>query len=979
MLEALKSSPVINLNRDSRYHIAIHPAAPRNEVPLRLLLVRNDACFNCGICVDACVYGVHHRQEDLRMPLGTIDQQENVCRTCLRCVRECPKDALSVPQNPEFIQSGFGHWTAPVISALLKQAETGKVPVSGAGYNGKFAGPGFDGIWTDMSEIVRPTRDGIHGREYISTAIIVGSRPEAARRRVVHGGNGRDESRAYRVIELPVPFLFDLAELSPFHASVEKSIVAAAGRLKTLTFARLNEMQDSPMLVPVVQPAEIAQIKESIHQHWMIELQDGDGFNSAFHELKQHGNGTLLSVRIPFNADRALDLALQGAHVLHLMADATGDTPIGHVSHALRTVHLKLVDAGIRDRVTLIAGGFVAAAEHMPKTILCGADGVSLDLTLMVALQLWKGGDPSTNLDRFAVLDPEWGSRRIQNLMAAWRDQLLEILGAMGLREVRRLRGEVGRGLFYEELLREFQSVFGTAIEVPAKPVIPAELVPTIQAPSVSMERNFHNELSKFRVFVNQDCIHCAVCVDTCPFGVFQLPNGLNHLLPAKSSNCIGSACESKDFYCVPKCPTDAIRIELDPTFQGMGDPRWTADLLVSTYKQAETGELPESSFESEVGASDGGFDRIRLVSNVPRETAPPRSTDNHRTAIPLNRRKEGAQIWVPVPWYGGGMSYGSISLNVMVARAKAAKAFGTFMSTGEGGYPDALIPYSDHVITQLATGLFGVREDTIRRTRIVEFKYAQGAKPGLGGHLLADKVTAEVARMRGSMQWSSLFSPFPFHSVYSVEDHKKHLDWIRIVNPDALISVKVSTPSDVDMVAVGSYYAGANILQLDGSYGGTGAAPDIAKKNIATPIEFAIPKVHKFLIQEGIRDELVILASGGVRTPLDIIKSIALGADGVVVGTAELVAIECDRCTNCERGRGCPFGIATSDPELTPLIHPDWAAQRIINLFHSWQTRLIEYLDLLGVETILELRGRTDLLEYVTEEEPQMNTEKHR
>jgi glutamate synthase domain-containing protein 2 len=305
--------------------------------------------------------------------------------------------------------------------------------------------------------------------------------------------------------------------------------------------------------------------------------------------------------------------------------------------------------------------------------------------------------------------------------------------------------------------------------------------------------------------------------------------------------------------------------------------------------------------------------------------------------------------------------------------------AFGTFMSTGEGGYPDALIPYSDHVITQLATGLFGVREDTIRRTRIVEFKYAQGAKPGLGGHLLADKVTAEVAKMRGSMQWSSLFSPFPFHSVYSVEDHKKHLDWIRVVNPEALISVKVSTPSDVDMVAVGSYYAGANILQLDGSYGGTGAAPDIAKKNIATPIEFAIPKVHKFLIQEGIRDELVILASGGVRTPLDIIKSIALGADGVVVGTAELVAIECDRCTNCERGRGCPFGIATSDPDLTPLIHPDWAAQRIINLFHSWQKRLIEYLDLLGIETILELRGRTDLVEYISEEKPQINTDKHR
>jgi glutamate synthase domain-containing protein 2/ferredoxin len=514
-------------------------------------------------------------------------------------------------------------------------------------------------------------------------------------------------------------------------------------------------------------------------------------------------------------------------------------------------------------------------------------------------------------------------------------------------------------------------------LETPAKPEIPVDLIPQISKSIVPVERNFHNELSKFRVTVTDACIHCTVCVDTCPFGVFAMPNGFNHLLPPRSSQCIGSACESKDFYCVPKCPTDAIRVDLDPTYQGMGDPRWTGDLLISTFKQAETGVMPEASLESEVGASDGGFDRMRVVNrssaDVPSAELTGRDARTtllaeYRTAIPLNRRKDGAQIWTPVPWYGGGMSYGSISLNVMLARAKAAKAFGTFMSTGEGGYPDALIPYADHVITQVATGLFGVREDTIRRSRIVEFKYAQGAKPGLGGHLLADKVTAEVAKMRGSMQWSSLFSPFPFHSVYSVEDHKKHLDWIRVVNPEALISVKVSTPSDVDMVAVGSYYAGANILQLDGSYGGTGAAPDIAKKNIATPIEFAIPKVHKFLMNEGIRDDLVILASGGVRTPLDILKSILLGADGVVVGTAELVAIECDRCTNCERGRGCPFGIATSDPDLTPLIDPDWAAQRIINLYHSWRTRLIEYLDMLGVETLMELRGRTDLLEYVSD-----------
>jgi glutamate synthase domain-containing protein 2 len=394
-----------------------------------------------------------------------------------------------------------------------------------------------------------------------------------------------------------------------------------------------------------------------------------------------------------------------------------------------------------------------------------------------------------------------------------------------------------------------------------------------------------------------------------------------------------------------------------------LGDHRWTADLILSTWVQAETGKPPTNGLEYRVGNSGGGFDALDFKCLPQKQRLPDDVAVD--LSIPLNRRPYDRQIEIPIPFYGAGMSFGSISEQVMCARAKAAQAWKTFTCTGEGGYPDALLAYKDYVITQVATGMFGVREETIQHAPIIEFKYAQGAKPGLGGHLLGDKVTSSVASMRESLPWVSLFSPFPFHSVYSVEDHKKHVDWIKTIKPEALVSVKVSTPTDIDMVAVGSYYAGAHIVHIDGSYGGTGAAPEIAKKTIATPIEFAIPKVHRYLRQEGIRQEVVVMASGGIRTAYDLAKAIALGADGGVLGTTELVALGCTRCSNCERGRGCPFGLTTTDPELAQLVEIDWGAERLDNLYRSFQWQLSDLLRRLGLTSIRDLVGRTDLLVY--------------
>lgn len=477
----------------------------------------------------------------------------------------------------------------------------------------------------------------------------------------------------------------------------------------------------------------------------------------------------------------------------------------------------------------------------------------------------------------------------------------------------------------------------------------------------INVPTRYRNPLGKWKVRRSAACANCLTCVGACPSGVHFVVGGKIQL--PRDNRCHGRECVGRDYYCVKRCPAGALSVTPNPTYDVLGDHRWSADLLLSAWEMAETGRPPSNGLEYKIGESGGGFDRMELVLPAARSAPEEQVT----TAIRLNRRQDGRlDLEIPIPVYGGGMSFGSVSIPTMQSRMRAWAALGSFCSTGEGGFPDDLTPYSDHIITQVATGLFGVREETIRRVPIVEFKYAQGAKPGLGGHLLGDKVTPAVACMREAVPGTSLFSPFPFHSVYSVEDHKKHIDWIKQVNPKALISVKVSTPTDVDMVAVGSYYAGAHIIHLDGSYGGTGAAPDIAKKNIAMPIEYAIPKVHRFLLQEGVRDELTLIVSGGIRSAHDVAKAIALGADGVVTGTADLVALECVRCHNCESGRGCPRGIATTDPELCTQIDPDWGAQRIINLFSAWRHQLVDILARLGMRSITELVGRTDCLRHL-------------
>jgi glutamate synthase domain-containing protein 2 len=788
---------------------------------------------------------------------------------------------------------GDPYWTAEVISQLWFQAETGRIPISGAGYGGPFAGEGFESMWLDMSEIVRPTRDGIHGRESISTAVILGGAPEM----LEFDNRGRLLTAMPPTLELPLPIALGPLPMELPGRGPQCALTRVADALGTLAIQTGDSVREAsetwPALRLTAADFERVELLEALQARppVYIEVEEEPWDIERWERARALFPGALIALRRALGPDSPVEverLVRRGVRVFHLYADLTGrDTADRPLPDTLRAVHGHMVQRRWRDSLSFVVSGGIAAAEHVPKIIACGADVAVLDLVPQVAWGCALWADKASCHAESTELDVEWGVRRLVNLIAAWRDQLLEALGAMGLREVRRLRGETGRVIFDEVERKAFRRLFATT------------------APQASYAR-------------------------------------------------------------------------LDEGSGAEGDMRWTHGLLLATREQARIGR-PGGGLEFRVGGSGGGFDRLafqfelddawpqKLAALAAGEDGPLADPEAFDLGLPLNRRRDGrSELRIPVPWYGAGMSFGSIGLPVMLARARAAAALGTFMSTGEGGYPDELAEYADHVITQVATGLFGVREETLQRARLIEIKYAQGAKPGLGGHLLGEKNTAAVAQEREAVQGTSLFSPFPFHSVYSVEDHKKHIDWLKQTNPQALISVKVSTPTDVDMVAVGSYFAGAHIVHLDGAYGGTGAAPEIAKKNIAMPIEYALPKVHRFLLAEGLREEITLIASGGIRTAYDLAKAIALGADGCVIGTAELVAIGCTRLGSCEQGLGCPFGIATTDPERSKLIVAETAAHEILGLYTSWRKQLAGILASLGLRSIAELRGRTDVLAYL-------------
>jgi Conserved region in glutamate synthase len=451
VLDSETSSP----SNYERFRIETKPAPHVYQIPnkfdvsakkvrLAAMLVREAFEYKLNkevVLSRPCIYGVFGGR------FGGFKPLKHKCVGCMRCVQEYPH-IMTVKQSDEYKGLGDSFWTPENVFTIWNEASTGKIPVKGMGYKGAFGGEGFDGIWTDMSEIVRPTRDGVYGREYISTCVDIGRKPTSV--------NFDEMDQFSPAVQVPVPIIFD--EMPTANWTVRQAVGIASEKLGTFFVSKDQVMGDvGRNFVPIVDENSFL---ESVDRKSAVVEYDAERLD-WFGKLSRALPSSIVIARLPLREETgmvACKLARQGVHGLHLYADYHGQDyskePM-HVSAALKEVHQQLVKEGLRDQVTIIASGGITLAEHVPKAIISGADLVGIDTTVLVALQSEFEGETrkreSYNLSPRKI-DPSWGAQRLVNLFGVWHDQLIEILSAMGMRDVRRLRGDVGRSMMDREL-----------------------------------------------------------------------------------------------------------------------------------------------------------------------------------------------------------------------------------------------------------------------------------------------------------------------------------------------------------------------------------------------------------------------------------------------------------------------------------------------------------------------------------------------
>lgn len=434
----------------------------------------------------------------------------------------------------------------------------------------------------------------------------------------------------------------------------------------------------------------------------------------------------------------------------------------------------------------------------------------------------------------------------------------------------------------------------------------------------------------------------CATCVEVCPYDVYEI-DAAGRVQVQNFNACVGCR------ICAEFCPGNAIRINsAEP--EAITRALWTFPTVEEIHYKALTGQYLLRGF-----GTMGPLPHFDSIVVVPSQLASPAPRDKYReeckmdVVIGADTCEKPLHLKYPIVF--PAMSYGALSKEAKLALAIAAAQMGIATNTGEGG----MVPgenyfangYVDEARTQKAwepggslivqwsTGRWGVNVDYVRGGDAVEVKIGQGAKPGMGGHLLGKKVTAEIAAVRGVPVGTDALSPCRYYDVQTLDDMKNMVEFLRNVTEHRVPIVMKLGPSrpyeDVRAAAL----SGVDAISIDGAAGGTGASPDIVTQSVGIPTIACLPPAVRALQDLGLYRKVKLIALGGLRGGLDAFKALAMGADAVGFGSAAEIALGCRACMACHKGE-CPYGITSQDPKLRERLDPEEGARRLCNFLHA-------------------------------------------